>query len=423
MNMSATSSQTVSSSGQLKFGGGTATPPVLILNLFHSGLAIARDLAGKHVRVIGLTADRRCFGNFTRFCEVRFAPNSQDEPQQLAEMLLQLSSELGGAVIFPTRDGDVVFLDNYRRELEPHYRLAIPSHECLSRVMNKHTLVTYAQRAGVPVPRTTLVRRASDLSRVETETGFPCVMKPVLAVNWRMGAAWNKVGCRKAIRIDNYQALCEEYSRVSAVDPEILVQQWIPGPAEQIVVCGGYVCGGEALASFTARKLVQSPDDFGTGCLVESDEIPEIAELSRRLWQELDYEGMAEVEYKYDAAAGVYRLIEINTRHWDWHQLGRASGVNLTWTAYSHLTGREVTRQTQKVARAKWIAEDALFTYLLTALYRRRIGPRQLWAKLAGPKIYSMFVWNDPLPFLRYAFSVLLPETAKAIYKKFVGGK
>ena len=41
------------------------------MNMFYSGLAIARDLAGTGVRVIGLSSDRKAYGNFTRFCEVR----------------------------------------------------------------------------------------------------------------------------------------------------------------------------------------------------------------------------------------------------------------------------------------------------------------------------------------------------------------
>src|SRR5271166_1799032 len=389
--------------------GPAGNPPVLILNLFHSGLAIARDLAGRDVRVIGLSADRSIYGNFTRFCEVRFVPNSQEQPERLAEVLLGLTSELSGSVIFPTRDADVLFLDRYREELSEHYRLAIPPHDCLLRVMDKHALASIAEKSGTPVPRTARVSCATELRRVEMEVGFPCVLKPVYAVSWRSGEGWIKVGARKAILVDNQQQLEREYRVVSSVDPDVLIQRWIPGSAEQIVVCGGYVSrGGEPLAYFTARKLVQSPDDFGTGCLVESREIPEIVQLTRHLWQSLRYEGMAEVEYKQDKDSGKYYLIEINTRHWDWHGLGRASGINLTWTAYCDLTGRAQGSTQQPIVRAKWMAEGALLIYLLKALYHRRIGLADVWRKLSGRRIYSVFAWNDPIPWLRYWFFVLL---------------
>lgn len=405
-------------------GNGCAgNPPVLILNLFHSGLAIARDLAGRDVRVIGLSADRTIYGNFTRFCEVRFVPNSQEEPEQLLQVLLQFASELGGSVVFPTRDADVMFLDRYREVLSPHYRLALPPHDCLLRVIDKHVLASIAEKSGIPVPRTARIVSAAELRGVETEVGFPCVLKPVYAVKWRTGEGWSRVGGRKAILVDNQQQLEREYAVVSTVDPEVLIQQWIPGPAEQIVICGGYVSrGGDPLSYFTARKLVQSPDDFGTGCLVESLEIPEVVQLTRRLWKSLRYEGMAEVEYKQDNNSGKYYLIEINTRHWDWHGLGGASGINLTWTAYCDLTGRSHEPTQKPIVSAKWIAEDAFLMYSLKALYRRQIGLAQLAHKLSGRRMYSVFAWSDPVPSLRYWFFVLLPELAKSIFKKLGEG-
>jgi D-aspartate ligase len=401
-----------------------ATPPVLILNMFYSGLGIARDLTGKGVRVIGLSADRKIYGNFTRCCEVRIAPNSQEEPDHLFDMLLRLSSEVGGAVIFPTRDADVLFLDRFRDELTQYYTLAIPAHECLMQAMDKHALAVAAQRAGVPAPKTMCISSREDLHKLESAIGFPCVLKPVFAASWRGAESWKKVGARKAIRVDDMQQLEHEYELLSSVDPEVLAQEWIPGSSDQIVVLGGYVRrGGNLTQYFTARKLVQSPDDFGTGCVVESDEIPEIVALSKRLCKSLQYEGMAEIEYKYNQATGEFWLIEINTRHWDWHRLGAASGINLSWTAYCDLTGRALDNKPIRTSQAKWIAEDALFIYLLRALVHRQVRLRDLWNKLSGCRVYGVFAWSDLHPGVRYCFSEFLPNLAKAILQSFRGGR
>src|SRR5579872_1312221 len=173
-------------------GPGSA-PSVLILNLFYSGLGIARQLSGRGVRVVGLSAHRQIYGNFTRLCEVRFAPNSQEQPEELAEYLLHNAPELQGSIIFPTRDADVIFLDRFRDDLEPYYRLAIPPRSLLQRVMDKSALVETAVAAGVPVPRTAIVSRASELAKAADEVGFPCVVKPVRSVDWRLGENWNLV--------------------------------------------------------------------------------------------------------------------------------------------------------------------------------------------------------------------------------------
>lgn len=402
-------------------GPGSA-PPVLILNLFYSGLGIARQMRGRGVRVIGLSANRQIYGNFTRLCEVRFAPNSQEQPEELAEYLLRNAPQLQGSIIFPTRDADVLFLDRFRGELEPYYRAAIPPRSLLQRVMDKGALVETAVAVGVPVPRTAVISRASELAGAAENIGFPCVVKPVRSVDWRLGENWNLVGGRKAFRADNLAELQKSYARVSQVQAELMLQEWIPGDAEQIVVFGGYVNeDSEPLAYFTARKIVQSPDDFGTGCVVASEPLPELFDLSRRLCRALAYQGMAEIEYKHDARDGKFKLIEINTRHWDWHQLGDASGINLTWTAYCHLTGQLVP-QVRPTRCAKWVAEDALLTHVTAGVYRRQCRPLKLWKQLSGRRMYGIFSWKDPLPVLRYSAGVLLPTLAKAAFNKIRGG-
>jgi hypothetical protein len=104
---------------------GDPLPPVVILNLSYSGLGIARDMTGRGARVVGLSSDQNIYGNFTRACEVWPAPNARREPEKLADFLLRAASLLGGAVVFPTSDFDVLFLDRFRSSLEPHYRLSI----------------------------------------------------------------------------------------------------------------------------------------------------------------------------------------------------------------------------------------------------------------------------------------------------------
>lgn len=398
-------------------------PPVLILNVFYSGMAIARDLAGRGMRVIGLSAHHDIYGIWSRFCEIRFCPNSQENPEQLFDFLRAQVPELAGSIIFPTRDADVVFLDRYRNELEPHFRLAIPPRDVLYRVLDKYELVRIADQAEVAVPRTARVRCSADLARVPTDVGFPCVVKPVSSVHWRVGDNWSRVGGRKAFRAEDFKQLCQEYERLATVSSDLLVQEMVPGPVRDIVILGGYVNqNSEPLAFFTARKIVQSPEDFGTGCVVESDEIAEIVDPTTRLWKALNYHGMAEVEYKRDARDGRYKLIEINTRHWDWHQLGSPSGVNLSWTAYQHLAGRNVAPERKPIRRAKWVAEDAYLEYAAAGIYHGELGLSRMCKELAGHRMYGIFSWKDPWPFLRYSFQVLLPSLVKNVIRRIRGG-
>lgn len=394
-------------------------PPVIVLNLFHSGLGIVRQLAGRGVRVVGLSAHPRAYGTFTRLCQVRAAPDSQTQPKELAEFLLNAAFHWQGAIIFPTRDADVLFLNRFRCDLERHYKLAIPSTESLLRVMNKAMLAEIASAEGIPVPRTVAVSDAVELKQGAEEVGFPCVVKPVSSVHWRLGNNWKLVGSRKAFRVNSLPELQQEYERVSDASSELLLQQWIPGATDQLVVWGGYLRPGSDPVYFTARKTIQSPEEFGTGCVVENESIPELLEPSLRLCRALGYEGIAEIEYKRDARDGRFKLIEINPRHWDWHQLGNASGINLTWTAYCHLSGRRIQPVVTHPVQVQWVAEDLFLMHLLRSLRRGNFGPLKAVQPISKKRTYSILSWKDPLPFLRYVMTTLLPTLIRIVAGRF----
>jgi D-aspartate ligase len=396
-------------------------PAVIILNLFYTGLGIARNLSGYGMRLIGLSAERKGYGLFSRFCEVRVAPNSHEEPLALKEYLLTLAQEFPGAIIFPTRDADVLFLDTYREELAPHYRLAIPPHAALMRVMDKDSLIKTAIAAGVPVPRTLVVYGPREIPLVAEKVGYPCVVKPVKSVDWRKGNNWEKVGGRKAFLVASEAEFRQEFDRIGSITPGLLVQEWIGGSTEQIVILGGYIGdNGNPVAYFTARKLVQSPDDFGTGCIVEIVTLPELLEPTMKLCKALDYRGMAEVEYKKDDRTGEYKLIEINTRHWDWHRLGMAHNVNVSWAAYCDLMDEKYSLQSEvKRGASKWVADDATWSYFLTGIYNRQIHVKTFLQKLKGRRQYGIFEWSDPMPSVYNFLMVTVVGTSRQISRKF----
>jgi D-aspartate ligase len=397
----------------------TTLPPVIVLNLFHSGLGIIRQLAGTGVRVIGLSANARIYGNYTRLCEVLSSPDSQEQPDQLASFLQSLAVELEGAVIFPTRDADLLFLDRFRADLEPLYRLAIPPSHILDHVMDKATLARIALDIGIPIPRTTTVANSAKLKSAAHDIGFPCLLKPVRSIHWREEHRWKTVGGRKAFRAANYLELENHYRRIAQVYPEFLLQEWIPGGTDNLLIWGGHIGPQyDPVISFTARKLIQSPAEFGTGCVVQSELLPDLLEPSVRLCRAFAYEGIAEIEYKQDPRDGTLKLIEINARHWDWHELGKASHVNLTWAAYCRLVGRPVDAAPTATQSAKWIAEDIFVKHCLASLWEKTSDRSSVTNAIAGERIYGMFAWNDPLPCIRYSSCTLLPALAVAASKK-----
>src|SRR5262249_19360716 len=160
--------------------------PAVVMNMFYTGLGIARSLGERGFPVIGLSAQRGIYGNFTRYAKTVFCPDSRNEPEALLAFLLQWGAKnRERAIVFPTRDDDVLFLDRYRRELEPYFILAIAPGEALEACLNKWETYLWARKAGVPAPKSWIVDGERSLAAVLPEVTYPCVMKPVSSHDWR----------------------------------------------------------------------------------------------------------------------------------------------------------------------------------------------------------------------------------------------
>jgi predicted ATP-grasp superfamily ATP-dependent carboligase len=397
----------------------------VVMNMYYTGLGIARALGQRGIPVVGLTAQRGVYGNFTRFAQVVRCADSKEEPAELLRQLLEIADVLGQRpVLFPTRDHDLMFMDRFRAELEPRYLLVLPSAAALARSGAKSETARFAERAGVPAPRSWVVERDEDVRAVAAAITFPAVLKPMAAHHWRSANNWQLVGARKAIVVNSSEELLREYELVSRADRRALIQEAIPGADDCLIVAACYIGrDGTFHAGFNAQKLVQDPPGFGTGCVVQSIQRPELFERTTRLLAAMEFTGIAEVEYKWDARCREYKLIEVNPRPWDQHTLGRASGTDLILAAYRDHAGLPPERQAPTFTTRKWIAEDVFLMAALRLLWRRQSGIGELFRQARGRRIYAIWSVSDPLPFVAYLvrfLPALIGAGARAIGARLV---
>jgi len=109
------------------------------------------------------------------------------------------------------------------------------------------------------------------------------------------------------------------------------------------------------------------------------------------------------MDFKRSAANERFYLLEINTRFNLWHHLGAKNGVNLPRIAYDYLVHGRRPGHVQASETYRWLS----FSYDRRA-YRElaaagKLGAvRWLWSLLQAPKVYALFSWTDPAPFMRF---------------------
>jgi D-aspartate ligase len=417
--------------------GAADMPPVFVMNLHYTGLGIARNLRAMGASVYGLSADPQAPAAKSRYLrKVYTVHHSKDAPDRLLDELLALRGEHSLApVLFPTCDADVLFLAEHASALSSSYRL--PSGlAALPQLMDKLELAALATQSGIATPKTTLCTGEEQLEAIGQGLTFPVVVKPRSAHEWRKVGIWEKVGARKAFRVDSPAQLRDEIRALAPYSRDNLVQEYIAGDDRDIVVCCCYIdASGQLVGHFTGRKLLQSPPLFGTGCLVEACPVPEIVETTRTLLSACGYVGIAEVEFKRVPTTGRYTLIEVNPRHWDQHELGTRVGVNLSAIAYCAAAGRPTLPQTPSYpehAHPRWVAErEALMLTARNALEAvRRDAPRAgrlatlcrvSWRSLRNyaalmqrPLVLPVFSLRDPRPGIALCIQLLSELTSLA---------
>ena len=122
-----------------------------------TGLQTARILARRGVPVIGIARDPGHFACQTLVCEWIF--RAETGGTALIEALERLAPRLSEpGVLYPCTDEAGLALSRARERVLPHFRLVLPEPEVVETLIDKVRFLELAQRIGLPISRTFLIR-------------------------------------------------------------------------------------------------------------------------------------------------------------------------------------------------------------------------------------------------------------------------
>ena len=369
------------------------TPPAVVLqSSYANGLGIIRGLGSKGVPVIALDTDPRALGFRSRYAAGMLCPDPRRDEEAFLVFLEGLGRRLPQrGVVFPTHDEYIWAVARNAARLEPWYAIPFSHWDAMRRLADKEEQLRAAWRVDVDTPRTEFVRSAADLAGAAADLEFPAIFKPVESL------AFKERFARPVLRIETRAELEQVYERVNDCGT-LMLQEIVPGGDDELWSVGSYLdacC--EPLAVFTGRKLRQHPRQFGTARFAESAWMPELADAGVRLLKELGFHGVSQVEFKRDPRDGRFRLMEVNARHWLWHSLSTACGVNLSLCAYRDAIGRPFTAPRQSDGR-KWIMSSRDLPDTLRETLRHETSPVEWLRSLPGTRVDGLYSLTDPWP-------------------------
>ena len=373
---------------------------------FRKTLAVVRSLGRKGVQV---TVGERTFLNtsfFSKYCTKRLIyPSPQETPNQFVEFILREIKKNHYDCLFPMEEAALLLLAKYHSEISQYSYLLSPDVKKIEFIRDKGNLMQFAERIGIPTPRTFYANPFRGLLRDSGEEGktvgmegdggslssvpFPVVIKPRISS-----------GSLGIVYVKKMEDFLPSYRRVHERFPSPILQEWIPD--------GGGVYGFSALydeasrvkAVFVHRKLRMYPVQGGPSTLGEGVEHPRVVEMGLSLFDALNWVGVGMAEFKVDPRDGTPKLMEINPRFWGSLQLAISSGVDFPYLILkiAKREGFEPILHYAVGKRFRWFLLGDIFHFLSNS---ERFHLHPSFFDFFDPNTsYDVFSKNDPLPFL-----------------------
>lgn len=365
---------------------------VLILGGAHGALAIARSLGRRNIPV-AMVSDDFTLVRLSRFIGQYFSWQGPAAPN-VADWLIDLAAKhnLRDWLLVPGGDGEVRMISEHRKQLGSTFRVLSCDWNELQTVCDKHLLGERATKVGIASPRRYQV--SSEAAAASLDLQFPVVLKPAVR------ETRNAFTQAKAWRADSREEFITRYrdAAIEVGNDQVVVQEMIVGGGEAQFSYVALWKDGRPLASMTARRTRQYPIDFSyTSTFVEVVERPEVKAAAETLLASIGYEGLAEVEFKYDARDGAYKVLDVNPRTWTWIGLGEAAGVDFAWLMVCAAYGRAIPA-CRIDPEQKWIyaVRDVVAAFRMVA--RGDLSLKAYIASLRRPFVWAAFAIDDPLP-------------------------
>jgi predicted ATP-grasp superfamily ATP-dependent carboligase len=376
----------------------SALPPAVVLNLYyHGGVGVVRTLGRLGVAVHAVHRDASVPAARSRYVRelVEWDTDARD-PEATVERLLSLGRRLGErAVLVVCHDAGQAFVDTHAHRLSARFTFPHRDPELTRRLISKRGLFELCREHGVPTPEAAFPRDRDEVRAALEDAAFPLVLKPIDS-----GRFSARHGIRMVIARDAAEALDAWDRFAEPGDPNLMLQEHLPGESSSVWVFTGYFdAQAELVFGAGGTKLRQYPVDTGTTCFGDVRREPELELTVRRFVKRLGYHGVFDCGFRRDPRDGRYKLLDVNPRVGaNFRQCVGRRGLDVVRAMYLDLAGHPVPHDVAAEGRTWWVENyDAA-----GALELRRAGRLPLRGWLASLRRVDEPAWfdvRDPAPF------------------------
>ncbi|MGI8731580.1 MAG: hypothetical protein ACR2LK_16625 [Solirubrobacteraceae bacterium] len=329
--------------------------PVLVLRLYdHGAVGAVRSLGRLGVPVHAIHRNVRAPAARSRYLRETLEWDFDSATSaESAEFVLEAGRRLGGSpVLLGTDDTAQTFVSQHAEALREVFVFPRQPDGLAERLFSKQGMHELCVEHDVATPATAFPQTREEAQETIERAVFPLVLKPIDNVRFKQ-----RNGIPMYIATDSSDAL-SAYDRVEDLAaPNVMLQEYIPGPSSSVWVFTGYFDSrSELLFGAGGAKLRQYPFRTGTTCFGVVQSNPDMEAVVARFVKRLGYRGVFDCGFRYDTRDDRHKLLDVNPRVGaNFRQCVGRDGMDVVHALYLNLTGQEVPTEAPAEGRVWWV--------------------------------------------------------------------
>lgn len=373
--------------------------PVLLLrtdhNPFHHGtLAAIRSLGRAGVPVHAVLEGPGVPAAHSRHLHLLqpWGP-APTRPDHLLGHLRAIASGIGTrALLVPLDDAGAIFMAEHGTALCDHFVFPRQRPDAPRLVADKSALADACRAHGITSPDSRTPATAAELHDAVAELGLPLVAK--WARPWALPPGHRSTTVVRDAA-EARRLLAESRGATGAAAGALILQRRVGADGGDWFFQGYFDEHANCLYGGTGRKHLAYPARAGHTVLGEWAFNPDLEHLAHKVVQILGVRGVVDLDFRFDAEAGTYHLLDFNPRLGAQFQLFRdRRGLDLIRAMHLHQSGRAVPAPRPRHGRAL-LVENHYLQRALTAPAAELFRPR----RLRGVRELTWFAADDLAPF------------------------
>ncbi len=373
--------------------------PAVVVTKRYAGMGIVRGLGIQRVPVIVAAYDSVQVDASKYVQRTVRVPDPQTDEEACIDALVALADEYGGSFLTPATDEALAAISRHKSCLADHYLVACTDWDVTQLYLDKSYTYALAAEVGIPAPSTLTPSCVDEVEAYGKTVDYPVLIKP------RQSHLFEPRFRAKMFSVNSFDQLMSKYREAAAAEQKVMIQEFITGPDSAGVNYNAYVYTGYEPVEFTARKVRNTPPQYGSPRVVVAEDVPEIIEPGRKILEAMHYQGFACVEFKRDDRDGVYKLMEVNGRHNRSAMLAVRCGLNFPWVEYAHLVLGHAPQPTEYQRGVYW--SDLLSDIKSSIKYRsvEQYSLREYLKPYINPTAFAVLDRRDIKPFVKRLFA------------------